>query len=367
MPKVSIIIPVYNVEKYLRECLDSVVNQTLSDIEIICVNDGSTDSSPQILKEYADKDSRVKVINKENSGYGASINIGLDNATGEYIGIIESDDYAEPNMFENLYNLAKENDADIVKSAWYYYFSVPMVRNIKTNAFKNFKTNSVLNISIDPDIFAIMPTIWSAIYKHSLITDNKIRLLETMGASFQDTSFAFKVNSYAERIVLTDNAYVHYRQDNENSSINSQSKVMAICCEYKEIADFLNSNPKINSIARIYKRVNQYSGYTWNLGRIATNYQKEFINKFRDDFKDAYLNKELGSTFFKIIGNKETKKLDLLINNPDKYYKKFIKNQRKEKLKDFRRNIIQVRWNKNKHCIKLFGKNLYYKDMTIKK
>ena len=88
MPKISIIVPVYNVERYLRDCLNSLINQTLSDIEIICVNDGSTDSSPRILEEYASKDSRIKVINKENSGYGASMNMGLAAAEGEYIGIV---------------------------------------------------------------------------------------------------------------------------------------------------------------------------------------------------------------------------------------------------------------------------------------
>lgn len=90
--KVSIVVPIYNVEKYLRQCLDSIVNQTLKNIEIICVNDGSTDNSLKIIQEFADKDSRIKIINKENTGYGNSMNIGFDAAIGEYIGIVESDD-----------------------------------------------------------------------------------------------------------------------------------------------------------------------------------------------------------------------------------------------------------------------------------
>ena len=125
MPKVSIVIPVYNVEKYLRQCLDSVVNQTLQDIEIICVNDGSKDSSLQIMHEYQAKDPRIKIIDKENSGYGASMNRGFDAATGEYLGIVESDDYAEPDMFEKLYAVAKADDLDVVKSGFFYYYSKP--------------------------------------------------------------------------------------------------------------------------------------------------------------------------------------------------------------------------------------------------
>ena len=111
MPKVSILMPACNVENFLRECMDSVVNQTLKDIEIICLDDGSKDSTGNILDEYAAKDSRIKVIHKPNSGSGHSRNVGLDHATGEYIGIIETDDFADPDMFEKLYITAKENNA----------------------------------------------------------------------------------------------------------------------------------------------------------------------------------------------------------------------------------------------------------------
>ena len=100
MPKVSIIIPTYNVENYLRECMDSVTRQTLKDIEIICINDGSTDGSLEILKEYADKDPRIVLVDKENEGYGVGMNIGLDKASGEYIGIVEPDDFVPLNMYD---------------------------------------------------------------------------------------------------------------------------------------------------------------------------------------------------------------------------------------------------------------------------
>ena len=134
MTKVSIVVPVYNVEKYLEQCLESIVNQTLKDIEIICVDDGSTDKSGEILDKYAADDARVKVIHKKNSGYGNSMNIGFDAAQGEYIGIIESDDYAELNMFESLYDCAVENRLDVLKSEYFYYYSIPMERNEKQDS-----------------------------------------------------------------------------------------------------------------------------------------------------------------------------------------------------------------------------------------
>ena len=110
MKKVSIILPIYNVSQYLRECLDSVIGQTLQDIEILCVNDGSTDDSLDIIREYAARDPRIVVITGPNGGYGKAMNKGLDRATGEYIGIVEPDDYVVPEMFGELYSVAKEHD-----------------------------------------------------------------------------------------------------------------------------------------------------------------------------------------------------------------------------------------------------------------
>ena len=116
MCKVSIIVPTYNVEKYLRECMDSIEGQSLTDVEIICVNDGSTDCSENILREYAEKDRRVRVIEQENAGYGRAVNVGIREARGEYIGIVEPDDYIERRMLEKLYATASRYSLDFVKA-----------------------------------------------------------------------------------------------------------------------------------------------------------------------------------------------------------------------------------------------------------
>ena len=120
-PKVSVIIPVYNVEKYLRECLDSVVNQTLREIEIICVDDGSTDSSLDILKEYASKDNRITVIGQQNLHAGVARNAGLAVARGEYLSFLDSDDFFELNMLAEMYNTAKKDGSDTVICGNYVY------------------------------------------------------------------------------------------------------------------------------------------------------------------------------------------------------------------------------------------------------
>ena len=113
MIKISVIIPVYNVEKYLRRCLDSVINQTFRDLEIICVNDGSTADSLHIFEEYKKQDDRIILLNQENMGQGNARNIGLKIARGEYIGFVDADDWIDLNFFEKLYEAAKKYDADV--------------------------------------------------------------------------------------------------------------------------------------------------------------------------------------------------------------------------------------------------------------
>ncbi len=193
-PKVTILVPVYNVEKYLHQCVDSIVRQTLKDIEIICIDDGSTDSSSSILDEYASNDNRIKVIHKKNTGYGNSMNIGLDSATGEYIGIVESDDFADPKMFETLYSLAKKDDLDVVRSEFYFYGNATgSNRKTKTDYVPH---NRVFAPFEERSVFYQQPSIWANIYRASFIKENEIRFLETPGASYQDTAFSFKVYSW---------------------------------------------------------------------------------------------------------------------------------------------------------------------------
>ena len=179
--KVSVVVPVYNVEKYLRQCLDSIVNQTLKDIEIIVVNDGSKDSSLEIMQEYAAKDKRVVIIDKPNSGYGNSMNCGFDRATGEYIGIVESDDYIDLDMYENLYKAAKEEDAEVVKSNFFLYWS-GIEEESKFNAVvpydqcgKVFSPSTDLRGMKQVAYWNAQPSIWSAIYKRDFIRKNNIR------------------------------------------------------------------------------------------------------------------------------------------------------------------------------------------------
>lgn len=353
MPKVSVLVPIFNVEKYLSKCLESLINQTLKDIEIICINDGSTDNSLQIINEYANQDSRIKVINKPNSGYGDSMNKGLEFATGEYIGIVESDDFVKDTMFEELCNLAIENDLDIVKSDFYYYTAK---NNISRQAGKIKKNiGKVFSAKDDLSILKLMPTIWSAIYRRTFLEENNIKFLPTFGASYQDTSFAFKALVSAQRIMFTNKAYLYYRQDNENSSVKSKSKVYAICDEWEEITNYLNSKPELKSLANDIKLAIQFNSYVWNAIRIDEKYRDEFVLKFKDTFKFYLDNGEINENQYEIIDKKE---LNLLLNDTANF-RKFIDNEALKKNKKLnRRKLFSVRINSSRISIVMFGKQI---------
>ena len=346
MPKVSVIIPCYNVEKYLRECLDSVINQTLKDIEIICVDDGSTDSTGRVLDDYASKDCRIKVIHKSNSGYGASMNMGLDMAEGEYIGIIESDDFAEINMFEDLYSLAQEHNADIVKSNWYEYKGDTNTVKI-INRFNNFPQYQLINLMDYKDLYTIPSLIASCLYKKAYLEKFNINFLATPGASYQDTSFAAKTLMTASRIVVTDDCYYYYRIDNNASSIKSKDKVFYICDEYKSINTYMEKYPAIKKELEQLKCANQFREYLWNLNRLDESMDKDFFKQFQNEFKEYYNNDVLQDEFYKLYPKKYIKRL---IFNPNKFYRKYKKNNKN--------NFISFKKVGNHNVLKIFGINI---------
>ena len=284
-PIVSLLVPIYNVEKYLRKCLDSAKNQTLKNIEIICINDGSTDGSPSIIREYITEDPRFKIVDKENSGYGASMNRGLDLAQGKYIGILESDDFFEPDALERLVGAAEENDAQVVKANFWFYWSEPQEKNELFELVTDKMAGHVVDPHEETDIFYSKPSIWSAVYRRDFLEKNEIRFLETPGASFQDSAFNFKVWASANRVVLLTDPILHYRQDNESSSVNSPAKVYCICEEHAEMDRFLDAHPEYSALRPIKEGI-KFDNYMWNYERLTEPLQRDFIKRFSSEFND---------------------------------------------------------------------------------
>ena len=283
-PRVSLLVPIYNVEKYLRECLDSARNQTLQDIEVICINDGSKDSSRTIIQEYLDADERFRVIDKENSGYGASMNMGLEAARGEYVGILESDDFFEPNALEKLVAAAEKFDAQVAKANFWLYWSIPEPKSELFEVITPDMANRLVNTQEEYEIYYRKNSIWSAIYRRDFLNGNNIRFLETPGASYQDTAFDFKVWACATRATFLQDAILHYRQDNEASSVNSPSKVYCVCDEYDEIERFLAAHPEKDRLITVEEKM-KYDSYMWNYDRLSDDLKLKFLKRFSEDFK----------------------------------------------------------------------------------
>ena len=224
MPKVSVIVPVYGVEKYIHQCIDSILNQTLDDIEILLIDDGSKDNCPAIIDEYAKKDSRIIAIHKNNGGYGSAMNVGLKNATGEYIGIVEPDDFIDKNMYEDLYNIAMKNSVDIVKSAYWEYFDKDKNNNEDFSRYIgwalsiNISPNSIFKITEHSEFLYHHPSIWSCVYKKVFLNKHNIKFVEAKGGGWVDNPFQVETMGLAEKISWTPKAYYYYRPESTGNS-----------------------------------------------------------------------------------------------------------------------------------------------------
>lgn len=317
-PKVSVIVPVYNTSKYLDECLNSLVNQSLKDIEIICINDGSLDDSLEKMTQYAENDARIQIIDKQNTGYGHSVNQGIIQAKGEYIGILESDDFAELDMFEKLYEKAKVNNVEVIKSNFYEYKTRPEKKNIYMETLKAYGYDTVFTPENKQEIFFTHSAVWSSIYKRDFLLKNDIWFTETEGASYQDTAFAFKVWACAQKVILTKEAFVHYRSDNSNSSVASSKKVFCICKEFQEIEEFLRLRPEKQKKLLPMEIELKFKIYKWNYQRIAAEYQYAFLLKAVEVFKyDCEMTDVYPQNWLVEDGNE----FNLMINNMEEYYK----------------------------------------------
>lgn len=312
MAKVSIIVPIYNVETYLADCLESLTAQTLKDIEILCVNDGSTDGSSKILEKYQQRDNRIRVISKSNTGYGDTINTGIANAVGEYIGIVESDDFAEPDMFQVLYDLALTHNADVAKGN-YYDFSSETGKREKHDYLKGIPKETIVNNPME--LCVLGATIWAGIYRKAYLTHYGIKLLDTRGASYQDTGFSFKVMICSPQAVFTERALLNYRNDNPNSSTYNLNKTFCIANEFEEMRKFMIAHSK-EEFFPLYVTVKYYS-YCWNLDRIPMPEKAKFLLRMRYEFKKHSINELLLRQYF---GETDWIKINSIIFGLNEYF-----------------------------------------------
>ncbi|MCL2136541.1 MAG: glycosyltransferase [Coriobacteriia bacterium] len=317
-PLISILIPIYNVQDYLDECLKSAADQTFTDIEVICINDGSTDGSRDIIERYVQSDPRFRLIDKANSGYGASMNRGLDEAQGQYIAILESDDIYEVDKLAKLYQRMQDFDAEVVKANCFLYWSGPPSKNTFCHLVPQNQYNRLVDPQVNHEIFYLQPSVWSALYRRDFLQKNDIRFLETPGASYQDTAFSFKVWYNATRVVYIEEALIHYRQDNMSSSVRSAAKVYCVVDEYAEIDRYLATRPIPDWLPGLKTKM-KYNTYLWNYERLADEFQLEFLEHMSKELNDDQQNNQLDIGLFE-----EWNRYDLrsILDDPQAYHQR---------------------------------------------
>lgn len=353
MAKVSIIIPTYNVEMYLVECMESVVHQTLKDIEIICINDGSTDGSLEILKSYAQKDERIVIVDKENGGYGIAMNIGLEKATGEYIGIVEPDDFVKLDMYEALYNVAIENDLDFVKADFYRFMRTEGEdMNLAYNHLSKHPEdyNKVFNPSMETEPIRYIMNTWSGIYKKSFIEEHHIRHNETPGASFQDNGFWFQTFIFAKRGMILDRPFYMNRRDNPNSSVHNKEKVYCMNVEYDHIRDIFMEHPDLWERFKGMYWYKKYNNYIGTLRRIGMEHKREFVERFSAEFKRGIEKNEIDPNVFSSVA---WRKIQVVVSDPDTFYRVWVVASATER--KLNKRIVQLE-NENKKLMEELAK-----------
>jgi len=227
--KISIVIPVYNVEKYLRQCLDSLVNQTLRDIEIICVNDGSTDSSLEILNSYAQSDNRIVVINIENGGVSNARNVGLKNVSGEYVTFVDSDDWLDLEFCEKLYDIAQKEQADAVMCGYMREYENRAIATSSLDSDYIVWTGDEFKDKFHRRLFGLtgeelsspekgdgIVSTWAQIFKKELAQSAEFYDIKKLG-TFEDGLYQIDVYKNCNRFVYVNEPLYHYRKTNTQS------------------------------------------------------------------------------------------------------------------------------------------------------
>ena len=325
--KVSVIVPVFNTEKYLKECVDSIINQSLKDIEIIFIDDGSNDNSLSILEEYAKNDKRIKIISKLNEGQGVARNIGIKSAVGEYIAFVDSDDFIRIDMLEELYNHSKNKNLDIcmckvstyddvtheVKNDLWYY-SLEVFKNFRKNVFKHTDTiDFTCEISVTPV---------NKLYKRSFLIDNNCLFAENY--IFEDELFFYDVYLNAKRVSIINKNLYYYRVNRAGSTVTEStdtdySDILTIfkLIQQKFIELGYWNQYKINFSNRFLHLI------SWRYSQTAQIYKESFYNEFKkiltDLFKDSKiydgLSLRVKPRILKILNSKNFEEFQILDKN----------------------------------------------------
>ena len=278
--KLSVIVTVHNAEKYLCECLESVQIQTFSDIEILCMDGGSTDSSPQILREYAAKDDRIHIINDSNTSYGHKVNEGIRQAQGEYISVLESDDMYLPDMLERLYTIAQKYKPDFVNADYLEFGEIEGRRyEMPVKMYPAQDYNHLLESGKHPEDMRQILRYWTGIFRKDFLVEKEILMNESPGASFQDMSFRFLTSALAQTSYHLDVPVYCYRADNPFSSVHDLKKAAIIADEFVFLKRELEKRNIRNSDIWRHFYTWKYNDFCGNLIRFDGEARKRLLER----------------------------------------------------------------------------------------
>lgn len=315
-PRVSVVVPIMNVEDYLNLALDSLTNQTLEEMEFILLNDGSTDRSMTIMREYAAVDKRFQIIDKENTGYGHTMNLGLDTARGDYVGILEPDDFAAPEMFERLYTEASRHRLDFVKADFLRFWINPdgsmRERTVRLCPDRKYYNRTLCPGKKRETFFFIIHT-WCGLYSRAFLNDNRIRHNETPGASFQDNGFWFQTFCLGKRVRFIPDVLYRYRRDNPNSSMLSRKKEKCITEEYGFIRKWLAAHPAEETafLPIMYDKQLGSMLLTWS--RLEADRKLPYLQHIREELAAPYEQNLFDRSY---LNPKQWERLDQIMKDP---------------------------------------------------
>lgn len=241
LPKVSIIMPSLNVGPYIKECIESVIHQTETEIEIICIDAGSTDGTLETLESYASADERIVLLHSVVKSYGAQVNQGISNAKGKYIAILETDDYVDAHMYESLYEIAEKYNVDYVKADYEKFYTLKngqrIIEKVKLWNEEAQMYNKVISPKQCEYLYTHDFSVWKGIYRRDFLIENKIWLNESPGAAFQDIGFMELVLANAKTAYYSDYSFYRYRLDRDEASSYSEKCLKFSYQEFRRLVE----------------------------------------------------------------------------------------------------------------------------------
>jgi len=280
--RISVLMPCYNAGEYLYRSIGSIQKSTVQDFEIICLDDGSTDNTLEILHELMEKDNRIRVYSREEKGYAVTMNELLDKAQGKYVINIDPDDWIEPSMFRTMLGYM-DKDTDFVKCGFWFELGDKRQKYQYTTEAAEFCPRK-LNAKSKMEYFVSQVALWTCLIRREFIERHHIRLYETPGAAYQDTSFNFLINTLADKIRLIPDALYHYNKTNVNASTASPRYPLAPVEQYRWILQWCMENAEYGIWVRSVLCRCRFGSYLWNMARIRKEDRLEFAKMAQEDF-----------------------------------------------------------------------------------